>query len=61
MHIYLPTFLAKLLGLSEGYPMQMNLFGFKMLDSSQKGEIYSTDISDMIENGLSGCQDIPYD
>ena len=48
MHVYLPIFLAKLQGMTDGYPMQMNLFGFKMLDSSQKGEIYSTDISDMI-------------
>ena len=41
--------------------MQMNMFGFKMLDSAQKGEVYSTDISDMLENTLAGCQDIPFE
>ena len=37
----------------------MNMFGFKMLDAAQTGEIYSTDISDMIQNALAGCQEIP--
>ena len=61
IHIYLPVFLTILIGLVDGFPMQMNMFGFKMLDSARNGEVYSTDISDMIENTLAGCQDIPYE
>lgn len=32
-----------------------------MLDSKRTGQVFSTDISDMIENGLSGCQDMDKD
>ena len=47
VHVYFPTFLVKLIGLIDGFPMQLNLFGFKMLDSSQTGMVYTTDIADM--------------
>lgn len=47
VHIYLPTFCAKLIGLVDGYPMQLNLFGFQLLDSERKGKVYSTDIADI--------------
>ena len=33
VHIYLPTYCIKLEGLIEGFPMQLNLFGFNLLDS----------------------------
>ena len=35
--------------------MQLNLFGFSMLDSDLNGKIYSTDIADMVNNALSQC------
>ena len=28
MHIYLPTFLIKLYGIIDGFPTQLNIFGF---------------------------------
>ena len=64
VYIYLPTFCIKLYGLVDGYPMHLNVFGFKLLDSKKTGEIYATDISDMITNGLAACpdtaSDLPY-
>ena len=53
VHIYLPVFYAKLHGLIEGHTMQLNIFGFSLLDSERKGVIYSTDIADMIQNALA--------
>lgn len=53
VHIYLPVFYAKLHGLIEGHTMQLNLFGFSLLDSERKGVIFSTDIADMIQNALA--------
>ena len=35
--------------------MNLNLFGYKMLDSGQKGEVYATDLSDMVEHALANC------
>jgi len=55
VYIFLPTFAVKLIGLIEGYPMHLNYFGFRMLDSKLQGEIFATDISDMVQNALEYC------
>ena len=47
--IYLPTFIVKcqeLLG--GGFPMHLNLFGYKLLDSERNGKVYATEIQDMV-------------
>lgn len=41
--------------------MQMNLFGFKMLDSIRTGQIYTTDIADMTQNALANCPEVVAD
>jgi len=56
-YIYLPTFCIKLHGLIDGYPMQLNIFGFKMFDSKGQGEVYASDITDIIQNALAACPD----
>ena len=59
VHIYLPTFYMKLQGiLGGGYPMQLNLFGFKLLDSEQNGLVSVSDITDIITNALHCCPPI---
>ena len=37
----------------------MNIFGFQMLDSSRQGEVYATDIADVLENALACCPEWP--
>lgn len=58
VHIYIANFIVKLQGLFDGTPLKMNIFGFKLLDSEQKGKIYASDISDIIHNGLDMCPEI---
>lgn len=48
LRIYLPTYCIKLKGIVDGFPMQLNLFGFKLLDSEMQGVVYATDIADMV-------------
>ena len=55
VHIYLPNYCIKLQGLVDGYPMQLNIFGFRMLDSKKTGEVWAEDISDILVNALSHC------
>ena len=37
--------------------MQLNIFGFKMFDSKGLGEVYASDITDIIQNALAACPD----
>ena len=61
IHIYLPTYCVKLEVLLRGFPLQLNLFGFKMLDSKMQGEVFATDLADMITNALALCPETQKD
>ena len=55
VRIYIPTFIIKLIGLIDAKPLQMNYFGFKLLDSDLNGFVYASDIADIIQNALEYC------
>lgn len=55
VRIYIPTFITKLIGLIDEKPLQMNYFGFKLLDSDLNGFVYASDIADIIQNALEYC------
>ena len=61
IHIYLPTYCVKLECLLQGFPLQLNLFGFKLLDSKGNGEVFATDLADMITNTLALCPETQKD
>ena len=48
VRIYIPTFIIKLVGLIDAKPLQMNYFGFRLLDSDLSGFVYASDIADII-------------
>ena len=61
VHIYLPTYCMKLQGIIEGFPLQLNLFGFDLLDSKLQGKVYASDLADIIVNVLAQCPDTQRD